>query len=219
MPMQNRVTPFGDIVASAHRGTLMGNRGCLHNADRTLSRRRWTTKSWVACLLSFGNRPPRQLMRTGFYTELFFLDEATALAAGHRPCAECRREDYRKFVECWSLATDTQRARPKAAQMDQQLHPERVGQDRRKVTFFAGADDLPDGAMVTWAGEAFLKWKGTFWPWSLSGYGEAAERPPTSTVSVLTPRSIVGVLLAGYVPAIHVSVADTARVERSAGRG
>jgi len=95
MPLQNRVTPFGEIVASEARGTLMGNRGCLHDAHRALSRRRWTTRAWLSCLLSFGGRR-RELMRPGYYTELFFLDEATALAAG--PCAECHREAFRRFI-------------------------------------------------------------------------------------------------------------------------
>lgn len=104
MPLQNRVTPFGEIVASEARGTLMGNRGCLHDEHRNLGRRRWTTKSWVTCLLSFGGRR-RELMRPGYYTELFFLDEATALAAGHRPCAECRREAFRRFVDGWATGT------------------------------------------------------------------------------------------------------------------
>ena len=105
MPLQNRVTPFGEIVVSAARGTLMGNRGCLHDAERRLTGRRWTTRAWVTCALSFNGRR-RQLMTPGFYTELFFLDEATALAAGHRPCAECRRSAYRAFKERWAEGVD-----------------------------------------------------------------------------------------------------------------
>jgi hypothetical protein len=117
MPLQNRATPFGVIVASEARGNLMGNRGCLHDDNRALSRRRWTTRAWVTCLLSFKGRR-RQLMRPGHYTELFFLDEATALAAGHRPCAECRREAFRRFVDGWARGAGCAGERVRAADMD-----------------------------------------------------------------------------------------------------
>ena len=114
--MQNRVTPFGEIVTSEARGTLMGNRGCLHDQHRALSGRRWTTRAWVTCLLSFKGRR-RQLMRPGHYTELFFLDEATALSAGHRPCAECRREAFRRFVDGWATGAGRAGERVRAADM------------------------------------------------------------------------------------------------------
>src|SRR5271165_1152863 len=99
MPRQNRVTPFGEIVAVPERGTFMGNRGNLHNAEGHI-KRTWQVKRWLVCLLEFKGRK-RTVMRPGFYTELFFLDEATALAAGHRPCAECRRERYNDFRKAW----------------------------------------------------------------------------------------------------------------------
>ena len=125
MPLQNRATPFGAIVASEALGTLMGNRGCLHDDNRTLSGRRWTTRAWLSCVLSFKGRR-RQLMRPGYYAELFFLDEATALAAGHRPCAECRREAFRHFVGCWATGAGRAGERVRAADMDRALHAERI---------------------------------------------------------------------------------------------
>ena len=147
MPLQNRVTPFGEIVASEARGTLMGNRGCLHDDHRTLGRRRWTTRAWVTCLLSFKGRR-RQLMRPGHYTELFFLDEATALAAGHRPCAECRREAFRRFVDGWASGAGRAGERVRAADMDRAIQAERIERWRGKITFDAPLAGLPDGVMV-----------------------------------------------------------------------
>jgi hypothetical protein len=204
MPRRNRVTPFGAIVASPHRGLLMGNRGCLHEADGQPSGRRWTTRTWVTCRLSFRDRPPRRLMSPGRYTELFFLDEATALAAGHRPCGECRRADYRRFLQCWSTALGLA-ALPRAPEVDRRLHDERVSRRHGQVRFTAAAGDLPDGAMIDWQGDAFLKWQGVFRPWSLAGYGDAVAIPAATRVSTLTPRSTVGAIAAGYRPVVHAS--------------
>ena len=124
MPLQNRVTPFGEIVSSPARGLLMGNRGILHNDDRRLGTARWQHPHWVACRLEFRGRR-QEVMRPGAYTQLFFLDEAVALAAGHRPCAHCRRADYEAFVSAWMAATG-RADRPRAAELDWQLHRERV---------------------------------------------------------------------------------------------
>ncbi len=206
MPLQNRVTPFGEIVASEARGTLMGNRGCLHDAHRTLSGRRWTTRAWLSCLLSFGGRR-RQLMRPGYYTELFFLDEATALAAGHRPCAECRREAFRRFVDGWASGAGRAGERVRAADMDRVLHAERIERWRGKITFDAPLAGLPDGVMVAAGGTAFLKWDGAVRPWSLAGYGPPANLAPDEAVTVLTPRPIVEAVRAGYRPDVHPSAA------------
>jgi hypothetical protein len=203
MPLQNRVTPFGEIVATADRGMLMGNRGCLHDTNRTLGKRRWVTKAWVTCTLSFGNRR-RQLMHPGYYTELFFLDEPTALAAGHRPCAECRRNAYQEFVTRWSSAAGRQ-GTAKAPEMDRQLHSERVDRLKGIVTFQASPQDLPEGAMVALEGVAHLKWNGAFRPWSSSGYGAPIEISAYLDVTVLTPPSIVGALKYGYLPSAHPS--------------
>jgi hypothetical protein len=148
MPLQNRVTPFGAIVAVPERGTLMGNRGILHDAAGAL-RRRWATRAWICCLLEFrGRRDP--VMAPGHYTRLFFLDEPTALAAGHRPCAYCRREAYRSFRAAWAagsahLGLGTE---PRAAEIDRVLHAERLGPDGSKRLHPAELADLPDGAFV-----------------------------------------------------------------------
>lgn len=204
MPLQNRVTPNGDIVFSSARGALMGNRGCLHDGARSLGRRRWTTRSWVICLLSFGGRR-RELMRPGYYTELFFLDEATALAAGHRPCAECQRDAWRRFASCWATASGQEAGPVRAANLDRALHAARVDRRRGKVTFQASLADLPDGAMFTSDAVTYLKWRGRAKPWSLDGYGPEHALPPDREVTVLTPRMTVDVLRAGYRPCLHAS--------------
>lgn len=183
----------------------MGNRGCLHDDNRTLGRRRWTTKSWVTCLLSFGGRR-RELMRPGYYTELFFLDEVTALAAGHRPCAECRRAAFRKFVACWTAGSDRSTERRRASELDQAIHDGRVDRQRRKITYTATLAQLPDGAMVAVDEQALLKWDGLVRPWFLGGYGPTVAQKPDREVTVLTPRPIVDVLRAGYQPGVHSSV-------------
>src|SRR5438067_6325281 len=159
MPRQNRVTPFGEIVATPERGTFMGNRGVLHD-DQGRIRRAWQVKRWLVCVLAFRGRK-RRVMTPGHYTELFFLDEATALAAGHRPCAECRHARFLAFCDAWKAARPWAGGspRPTAAEIDDRLHDERVGPDRSKRSFPAALDGLPDGVFVTveaWGGRASL---------------------------------------------------------------
>jgi hypothetical protein len=205
MPLQNRVTPDGDIVATSHRGTMMGNRGgCFHRDDRTLSKRRWASKQWICCVLSFKARK-RQLMQPGLYTELFFLDEATALAAGHRPCFECRRADAVQFQRLWAETTG-RGVLPRAGDMDEQLHAERIpppqARGQRPVS------ELPAGAFVQVEGEAYLvAGRDSLRSWSFDGYG-AVELAPSQPVTVLTPPSIVTVLSAGYRPRLHASAVE-----------
>ena len=201
MPLRNRVTPFGEIVAEPWRGSLMGNRGILHDENRRLGRSRWRHKAWIACALAFRGRK-RALMAPGRYTELFFWDEACALAAGHRPCHECRRADARRFRAAWlaaGLPGDS------AAEMDRTLHAARATRDRRQVTHEERLDRLPDGAFLTalQAPEApLLKWRGRLWRWSGGGYADAG--PATrGTARVLTPAPLVAVLRAGYAPAVR----------------
>lgn len=204
MPLQNRVTPKGDIVFSSARGTLMGNRGCLHDDSRTVGRRRWTTRSWVTCLLSFGGRR-RELMRPGYYTELFFLDEATALAAGHRPCAECRREAWRRFASCWSAGAGLSLGPIRVSSLDRSLHLARVDRRRGKIVFQVCFGALPDGAMFVQEETTFLKRQGAARKWSLEGYGPERDFPLDCEVTVLTPQPTVEALRAGYVPDLHPS--------------
>ena len=229
MPLQNRVTPFGEIVAVPERGTMMGNRGILHDASRRL-RRQWASRLWICCLLEFrGRRDP--VMAPGHYTRLFFLDELTALAAGHRPCAYCRRGPYKAFQAAWAAGNSHLGLgpAPRAAQIDQVLHGERLGPDGSKRLHRAELSELSDGVFVTpdtagrsgdepilragdeeyWVrrhepGEggdlpALLRWRGRLWRWSAGGYREAGLVQPGSVLT-LTPPSIVAALAGGYVP-------------------
>ena len=205
MPLQNRVTPFSRIVESIDRGTLMGNRGCLHDGERRLTGRRWTTRAWVTCTLSFNGRR-RQLMTPGRYTELFFLDEPTALAAGHRPCGECRRTAYLAFKTRWAESAGRAAAALAVAEMDRVLHADRV-EVRRQRTHRDRLDALPDGAMVARDDGAWLKWDGALLAWGLGGYARRVPVTGDLECTVLTPRSTVAALRAGYRPAVHDSAA------------
>ena len=208
MPLQNRVTPWGEIVALPERGLLMGNRGCLHDGHRRVVKG-WARAPWVTCLLQFGDRH-REIMAPGQYTELFFLDEATALAAGHRPCATCRRADYDRFKALWlaanaDLAAATDRT---MAAIDRLLHVERVDAGGRKRTWSARLGELPDGAMVAREGtqEPLLVEGGALHPWTPAGYGPPQKASTDMPVQVLTPPSVVKVLARGYRPVVHPSV-------------
>lgn len=212
MPLQNRVTPEGEIIATSHRGLLMGNRGgAFHAADRTIGSRRWATRQWIACVLDFKGRH-REVMQPNRYTELFFLDEATALAAGHRPCFECRRADADRFAELWTK-THGGDERARAPAMDEVLHAERVDRDRRKVTFRARRGNIPSGAFVRYAQDGvlarpYLIVGNNLLGWEPVGYTTLVSPSAiTEEVEVLTPASIVAVLSAGYRPMLHPSAA------------
>jgi hypothetical protein len=205
VPRQNRVTPTGDIVAAPERGTLMGNRGVLHD-DGGHIRRAWQSRRWIACALAFGGRR-RQVMAPGRYTELFFVDEATALAAGHRPCAECRRGRFTAFRAAWGSAHPGA-GPPAAGEMDRRLHEARVGPGGAKRSYAAALDGLPDGVFVTaaaWGGRAYLVWGDRLLAWAAGGYAEGMARPKGAEVQVLTPRPTVGVIRAGYAPEVQPS--------------
>jgi len=202
MPLQNRVTPDGSIVAIAARGTVMGNRGgAIHQPNRTLGKRRWASRQWICCRLEFNGRR-RALMQPGRYTELFFLDEATALAAGHRPCGECRRQDFLWFATLWAQ-TKGLTGRAMAEDMDAVLQEERLTPERAKRTYYASLDTLPGGTFIRWQGAPHLVLASWLLPWDFAGYGTPIERPSAATVEVLTPPSIVAVLSAGFCPSLH----------------
>jgi len=202
MPLQNRVTPTGEIVADPGRGLLMGNRGCIHRPDRTLGVSRWRSKMWIACVLDWRGRR-RDPMPPGRWTALFFLDEATALAAGHRPCGYCRRQDYLAYAGAWRRAAGLD-LRPRAGEMDAMLHAERVEpRTRRKRTRPGVIADLPDGAMVRHEGASGLVTGGRFLAWSFAGYGEPVALAPDTAVELLTPPASVAVIAAGYRPMLH----------------
>jgi hypothetical protein len=211
MPLQNRVTPEGDIIATPHRGLMMGNRGgCFHLPDRTLGTRRWATRQWIACVLEFKDRHREAMMQPNRYTELFFLDEATALSAGHRPCFECRRRDAERFAQLWA-ETRSWPAPARAPEMDLVLQEERVGAHGQKVTYRAQLSALPAGTFVRMPEEGvapYLIEGDRLLPWTVAGYGPPLPRPKRREVDVLTPRSIVAVLSSGYRPMLHPSAAD-----------
>lgn len=203
-PLQNRVRPDGGIVATPERGLMMGNRGgCFHRDDRTLGRTHWASRQWICCVLAFKGRR-RALMQPNRYTELFFLDEATALAAGHRPCFECRRADASRFAALWAESKHMP-APPSAPDMDRVLHRERLGPDRRKREVLVPIDGLPDGVIVRLPPDeaCYLIVGKRLLPWSFAGYGPPRARPSTQDVHVLTPTSIVAVLSSGYRPMLH----------------
>lgn len=208
MPLQNRVTPFAEIVAVPERGTFMGNRGRIHNEQRTLKRRHWDRKAWITCVLAFKGRH-RELMAPSSYTELFFLDEATALAAGHRPCAECRRVDAKRFKTLWLDANGAllQGKAGTLSNMDVILHAERINRDGTQRQWEAPLADLADGVVVCVDDPraAFLLLQGYLYRWSPAGYVERSAVLPGQTVTVLTPPSVTRVLAAGYRPVVHQS--------------
>lgn len=211
MSRQNRVAPTGAIEAIPARGTLMGNRGILHDERQTLGTARWRHRNWVTCLLEFKNRK-RPIMAPRRYTELFFMDEAVALAAGHRPCCECRRPDYQTYREAFARGNGLD-ALPSAKEMDALLHAARAVPRRALLQRFeAPLGTLPDGTFLSTRGadgeEPALWWQGQLLPWHPEGY-DPPRRPPATRapVTVLTPRPTVRALAAGYRPRLHPSAA------------
>lgn len=200
-PLRNRVTPAGDLIATEHRGTMYGNRGVLHNDDLVLVRRH-QVRRWLVCVLEFRGRR-RQIMQPRRYTELFFLDEAVALAAGHRPCAECRHADYQSFAAAWTAALGL-RARPTADEIDLVLHGQRGLVNGARVTYPALLRDLPDGVFIVRDGEPWLLHNHGLHRWTPAGYTEERDLFD-GPAAVLTPRSTVAAIRTGYRPAVHPS--------------
>jgi hypothetical protein len=203
VPHRNRVTPFGDVIATEARGLLYGNRGVLHDDQGRLVRA-WGVRRWIACVLEFKGRR-RPLLRPGRFTELFFLDEATALAAGHRPCAECRRADFLRFREAW--AETHQGASLRVDDIDRVLHAERVGPDREKRLHDVTLGGLPEGSMIAEGNRAWLVCGGELLAWSPFGYEDRRAADASARVRALTPPSIVAVISSGYRPSLHPSAA------------
>ena len=205
MPLQNRVRPTGEVFATTARGDLMGNRGIIHDpASKTLLKARWTRQAWVCCRLDFKARA-RTVMGPRAYTELFFLDEATALAAGHRPCGTCRAAEYASFKAVWLKGNQVDRdGIVPIAVIDKQMHRERVTQQRRQVRYAASLECLPSGVMVLLDSGAHLVCDDSLLLWGESGYKRPLSRR-SGTVTVLTPRSTVAAIRAGYRPALHRS--------------
>jgi hypothetical protein len=202
MPLQNRVTPTGDIIATPERGLFTGNRGIIHDpATRTLLRKRWSTPAWLTCVLEFRGRR-RKVMGGRSWTELFFLDEATALAAGHRPCFFCRRGDATRFRAAWEAGNAC--GHVLAPEMDAVLHRERLdGRKKRLHQLPLPLHDLPDGAIVQAGSDSFLIAQGKALKWSPGGYSGMPQAPEDAML--LTPPSTLRALMAGYRPVLHPS--------------
>ncbi|MBR1170050.1 hypothetical protein ACNJYD_14675 [Bradyrhizobium sp. DASA03005] len=200
MPLQNRITPTGDIIATPHRGLFTGNRGIIHDpATKTLLKKRWSTPAWITCLCEFrGWRRPVMARRS--WTELFFLDEATAFAAGHRPCFFCRRDDAKRFRAAWEKGNGASNISAKA--MDAVLHRERLDHGRKQLhPLTMPLADLPDGAMVQQGEDSFLVMQGQTRLWSPAGYASHARM--VDRAMLLTPPSTLRAIMAGYRPVLH----------------
>lgn len=217
MPLQNRVDPFGNIHAVAERGMFTGNRGIIHDPDtRTLLTRRWASKAWIVCRCEFRNvrRDPMGRNRVASdgtrgagWTELFFLDEVTALAAGHRPCFFCRRERAEDFIGRFGDAFGI--AEPRAPMLDGRLHAERLASGGRPAALdHAAIDALPDGAMLFQGQRSFAKYQGKLRAWTFGGWIEAAHSGiAPHDIFLLTPPTTVEILRHGYKPVWHPSAA------------
>jgi hypothetical protein len=204
MPLQNRVTPTGDIIATTHRGLFTGNRGIIHDpATKTLLKKRWSSPAWITCLCEFRDWR-RPVMGRRSWTELFFLDEATAFAAGHRPCFFCRRDDANRFRAAWEKGNGVTDVRAK--EMDAVLHRERLERGRKRLHELPmPVTQLPDGAMVQRGENSFLIVQGKALQWSTNGY-RTADGAIDDTL-LLTPPSTLRALGAGYRPVLHPSAA------------
>jgi hypothetical protein len=197
MPLQNRVDPFGELFATPARGTMFGNRGGkFHTDEQGLTSRRWVSRQWICCVLEFKGRQRDVWGR--YYTELFFLDEVTAFAAGHRPCFECRRKDAVEFAKRFPGGQMS------APAMDDVLHAERLD-GKAKRTYRRNIDTLPDGAMIARNGEAYAVRGKRLLRWTPRGYKDSKPRPKGVTVDVLTPPAMLKVLSRGYPPQWHKS--------------
>jgi len=203
MPAQNRVTPYGALIAVPDRGMFWGNRGVL--VDRQGRVVRYARgRAWAICVLAYQGRR-RQQWAPGRLTELFFLDEATALAAGHRPCGECRYRDYQAFKQAWAAAHGG--GRPGAQAIDARLHADRLAGPGIRRSYLAPRAGLPDGTMVELEGAPFLVFRGGLLAWTPGGYLARQAPAPSAEVTVITPRATVAVLAAGYRPVVHPSAA------------
>jgi hypothetical protein len=205
MPRQNRVTPLGELIADPARGLVYGNRGCLHDSAGRI-RRSHNGKRWIACRLRFRGWHRHPLLAPGRFTELFFLDEATAFAAGHRPCALCRRQDYDRLTELWHGFHRGERG---ADAIDARLHEERLdlGSSRRRL-YRVQLGELPDGAFVLDGGAPSLVLGSELLEWTPAGYAAPRPRPARATTELITPPSLVQVLRSGWqgvVPLLHPS--------------
>jgi len=206
MPLQNRVDPWGQLQAVKSRGALLGNRGIIHN-EKKLIVAQWRSKAWITCQIEFKGRES-PVFAPDSYSQLFFVDEATAFAAGHRPCAECRRDRYNEFKAAWIQSNRDliETVSPTVIEIDKVLHSERVFEDKRKRTYSAHFGTLPQGTFIEIEGKALLLWRGKLLEWSFEGYSRSnSSLSPSLSVAVLTPASVVRMFTSGFTPKVHVS--------------
>ena len=207
-PLQNRVDPFGQLIRTSARGAWMGNRGLIHNEHQQIIRP-YRLKAWITCVLEFKGRR-REVMTPNLYTELFFLDEATAFSAGHRPCAECRRADFNRFKAAWVQGNPLYMYNMKTpiGEIDEILHRERINQAGAKSTYRDNLGNLPEGCFIEYFGKPYMvRHSNRVISWTPFGYTDFIQLLPATEVNVLTPKSIVNILQSGYLPQIH----ETAR--------
>jgi hypothetical protein len=204
--LQNRVDPRGDLIKTTARGSWMGNRGVIHDEHRNIVRP-FKLKAWLICLLDFKGRR-RQVMTPDRYTELFFLDEATAFSAGHRPCAECRRKAFNRFKHFWLEANPSfgYTERTPIWKIDEVLHKERINRSGLKITFIESVSQLPTGCFIRHNNELYLFADRLFFRWTPEGYDDGMSLLGIDKVEVLTPRSVVNAFRAGYKPQMAISV-------------
>jgi hypothetical protein len=202
MPLQNRVNPWGKLIADNARGAWLGNRGVLHNKNREIIAEWKANKPWITCILEVDGYK-REVFSPNQYSELFFLDEATAFSAGHRPCGQCQREKFNKFKSAWGDANNVSISG--ISVIDEHLHIERIAQpDNKKVTFKTTFKEVPEGTFIELDGSAYLYWANRLHLWSFNGYIESIAPPSQSTfVHVLTPISIVRMFHNGFKPQVH----------------
>ena len=205
MPYQNRVDPWGALHAVARRGTLLGNRGIIHDANQNIVATH-ILQAWITCALAYKGKR-RQIMSPRTWTELFFLDEVTAFSAGHRPCAYCRRPRYNAFKTAWLQANrHLLEGQPERInRIDRIIHRERIKR-AKKVTYTAPLQSLPAGTMIELQSHAHVVWDGGLYQWSFSGYQFALAIQSNDAVTVLTPKSYVDTFRQGFTPQVHASV-------------
>jgi len=202
--LQNRVNPFGQLIKTPERGAWLGNRGVIHNEDKEIVRP-FKIKAWITCVLAFRGRH-REIMQPNRWTELFFLDEATAFSAGHRPCFQCRYQDHQRFKEFW-LKGNPQYGfdiKTPVSKIDEILQTERIAADKSKVTYQESIKALPNGTFVVYNHQSFLFKDDYLYAWSSAGYEKGIALPNVNKLQVLTPRSFVNMFKAGYLPQMSV---------------
>ena len=202
--LQNRVNPVGELIKTKARGAWLGNRGVIHDEHKEIVRP-YKVKAWITCVLAFRGRH-REIMQPDRWTELFFLDEATAFSAGHRPCFQCRYKDHMRFKEYWlkgnpAYGFDMQTP---VAKIDDVIHKERIAKDRSKITYEAHIDNLPNGTFAMYDDKPYLIYDKQLYEWGPAGYAKAIALPGVKVVTVLTPRSVVNMFNAGYVAQVGV---------------